>query len=233
MINKKTLINYSSVRSEFKSSIEMGFDYFKFITDFQRTNVLKVTNTTFNEELIGMHLDGSISAEEAIGIMDAKIFELFNEESNIDWQNIFGLVGRNNVFNIFNNMESLSNEDYWMILGFCYTTSDFAFVNSELLKEMFLTDRPKKEFLMNEEEREYLNSLPEELTIYRGCSVAEIESNQFRYSWTLSKKTAEFFAYEYNRNADIECSVVSKKISKSSVIAYFNDRTEEEIVYIE
>jgi hypothetical protein len=46
---------------------------------------------------------------------------------------------------------------------------------------------------MNENERRFLNDLPEQVTIYRGCSQAEIKS-KLRFSWTFrQEKIAQYF----------------------------------------
>lgn len=230
MIENEILLNYSNIRGLFCNTIKYGMDYFN---SFKSYGVME-GNTELNNELIRDFMNGSISAEEAIESIDYELYQIFRLESNVDWEEVFCLLGRNNVFGFFNLLkDELSDEDYWMILGFCYTTSDFAFESSDLLREMFQVNRSNKEFLMNEEDRGTFNNLPQQLTIYRGCSKKEIDSNQLRFSWTLNKEIAEFFAYKYKRNLLTPCSVITKTISKYSVTAYFNDRNEEEILWLE
>ena len=45
-------------------------------------------------------------------------------------------------------------------------------------------------------------------------------------SWTLSKEVAEWFASRFENDGEI----IEKTVHKTEVIAYFNDRDEEEIV---
>lgn len=88
---------------------------------------------------------------------------------------------------------------------------------------------------MEQEERETLNRLPDNIEIYRAMVVKEDKSKQYGISWTLSKKTAEFFKNEYFRNFatyNQERIIKTITIPKSKVIAYLNGRQEQEIIYI-
>ncbi|MEC5167232.1 hypothetical protein RCH18_002984 [Flavobacterium sp. PL11] len=86
---------------------------------------------------------------------------------------------------------------------------------------------------MSEEERIFFENLPETVTIYRGCSLKEIKSNNFRFSWSLDKNVADFFAFDYNKNLKIKSNIVVRTVSKNSLIAYFNGRDEQEVIYIQ
>lgn len=131
--------------------------------------------------------------------------------------------------------DQLNDKDYWKILSDAYTCSDNLFHLIEDVKEAFIVDRPFREFLMDEEDFKVYNSLPEKLIIYRGMTIEELESENFGVSWTLSKKTAEFFAYTYGRNfstVDRPKTVHQLEVSKVEIIAYFGGRNEQEVIYI-
>ena len=85
---------------------------------------------------------------------------------------------------------------------------------------------------MSEEERQFLAQLPESITIYRGGSLAEHKSKKYGISWSLGKKIAEQFADVKVIIDKKEMMVIEKQINKADVIAYFNERQEEEIIYI-
>ena len=53
---------------------------------------------------------------------------------------------------------------------------------------------------MTKQELKIYNSLPENITIYRGMTTEELESGDFGISWTLSKECDGFFAFKYGRN---------------------------------
>ncbi len=129
----------------------------------------------------------------------------------------------------------LKGRSYWHALGIAYTDSDNLFHYSGLVKAAFLKNKLGREYLMNEEEQNYLKDLPNEITIYRGMTEIELQQKDFGISWTLKKEVAEFFAQKYWRNLSTDQykkTVHKLTIDKSQVIAFFNDRDEFEIIYI-
>lgn len=83
-----------------------------------------------------------------------------------------------------------------------------------------------KTVVMDEEELSVFNSLPDEITIYRGCSWS---SGKEGISWTLDKKTADWFARRWLDSGE-RGYVWSAKISKKNIIAYINNRGEKEVI---
>lgn len=47
-----------------------------------------------------------------------------------------------------------------------------------------------------------IDSLPQVLTLYRGCDIGELERNSFGQAWTTSLEAAEAFAYTHYRGQD-------------------------------
>ena len=90
----------------------------------------------------------------------------------------------------------------------------------EILK-MLRKCNPK--YLMSQENFKVYENLPDTFTVYRGLQENAQEDG---LSWTLSKDVAEWFANRF----DNEGEIIEKVIHKSEVIAYFNDRDEEEVV---
>jgi len=89
---------------------------------------------------------------------------------------------------------------------------------------------------MSKREQKYLSILPEDLTIFRGMTVQEFESGDFGVSWTLKKDVAEFFAYTYGRNqatSHLPKMVHELHVKKSDIIAYFGERKEYEVIYVQ
>jgi len=84
-----------------------------------------------------------------------------------------------------------------------------------------------KKLLMTEEDYAIYESLPETFTIYRGVAVGR---NPKGLSWTQNLETAKWFAHRFDRNEKqgyIQTGIAEKK----HVLAYFNTRNEDEIVY--
>lgn len=82
-----------------------------------------------------------------------------------------------------------------------------------------------KEYVMNQEELNLYNSLPDEITIYRGVEKNKKNSAK-ALSWTLNKDKAKWFATRYEDKG----TMFTAKIKKEDVLAYFNSRKEEEVV---
>jgi hypothetical protein len=131
--------------------------------------------------------------------------------------------------------DQLNDKDYWRTLADAYTGSDNLYYLKEEVKEAFLENRSHREFLMTRKELKIYNSLPENITIYRGMTVEELESGDFNVSWTLLKERAEFFAFKYGRNFSTEGKpkvVHQLEVMKVDILAYFHERNEQEVIYI-
>jgi hypothetical protein len=101
--------------------------------------------------------------------------------------------------------------------------------------ESFLEKEPKSEMFMESLERENLESLPKEITIYRGMTLSEFKSGVFGISWTLDPKVAHFFAFTYGRNfaTKNEKKMIHKMtVSKKQIFAYLADRDEKEVIFL-
>jgi hypothetical protein len=128
-----------------------------------------------------------------------------------------------------------TNEVYTRLFREAYILSSNNFEYRDQIRELFLSDRIIKEYLMTKDEIKRLTDLPNEITIYRGMSELEEENKEYGVSWTLDKSIAEKFAKSYLHNYDTRSQkhfVKSLEIKKSNVLAYFNDRNEEEVIYI-
>lgn len=136
---------------------------------------------------------------------------------------------------LFSNLALLlSDKGYWYALGQAYTDSDWLDqVPIEWKRLFFSSSKPHREFLMNADEQTFLNSLPRRIRIYRGMSTQERDSGEFGISWSLSEERAKFFANDYLRHAvKYEKVVHSIEVRQEDIIAYFNGRQEQEIIYI-
>lgn len=99
-------------------------------------------------------------------------------------------------------------------------------VSLEESVSLFRDDDILLDVLMEEEELEYYNSLPDEFEVYRGVAVGRIDGG---LSWTDKKEVAEWFAHRFD--TENEKGYVRKmKIKKEDVLAYFNRRGEDELV---
>lgn len=84
-----------------------------------------------------------------------------------------------------------------------------------------------KKHLMTEEDYQVYEQLPETFPIYRGVAVGR---NPKGLSWTQNLKTAQWFAHRFDRE-DKKGYIQMGMAKKEDVLAYFNTRNEDEIVY--
>jgi hypothetical protein len=126
---------------------------------------------------------------------------------------------------------SFTDEEYWMNLRETYIMQDYEQLNIKALKKLFLSKRKFNEKLMEPDEYNYLKSLPDFITIYRGGSIDEPEKG-FGISWSLNKQIAEKFAKNKSIHTGCEMVVFEKTIYRDLVLAYINSRQEEEIIYL-
>lgn len=84
-----------------------------------------------------------------------------------------------------------------------------------------------KKHLMTEEDYKVYESLPDIFPIYRGVAVGR---NPKGLSWTQNKKTAQWFAHRFDKK-DKKGYTQKAMAKKEDVLAYFNTRGEDEIVY--
>lgn len=121
------------------------------------------------------------------------------------------------------------------LLGEHYTRCDDLYRYKDIVSYAFSVVKPYREKLMTKKELAYLDRLPDKVHIYRGMTVKESKKKSQGYSWTLKKKIAEFFAYEYRRNfstANESKIVIEKIIDKKDILAVFLGRKEFEVIYL-
>jgi hypothetical protein len=135
---------------------------------------------------------------------------------------------------LLTHTHNLSDCDFWEYIGEFYMRSSGSIDVLQLLKLIFSSPRKNKDCLMTLEEKQYLDSLPDEIEIHRGMSVKESKNKNYGMSWSLSKKVAEFFAYEYYQTiaSGKPMTVMTIKIPKNEAIAFLNRRDEEEILWV-
>jgi hypothetical protein len=131
----------------------------------------------------------------------------------------------------------LTDKEYWSLLSYVWTDSETIFANLWFWLEAFGSQRPEREQFMSAEERAFLASLPDQITVYRGYRPQA--NNEIGFSWTLSREVAERLANRaFMRGLKLDKAiihpggeVIERVISKADVFAYCNDeRQEQEII---
>jgi hypothetical protein len=164
------------------------------------------------------------------------IIELDNKhfKGHIDLQDIFMDSNASERINYFIKYSSiLADEEYWEKLSVVYQAQDYNPVPTEILSALFNSTRKGRVKLMNKEELNFYNNLPNDVDIYRAMSKKEFESKNYRFSWTLSEKKAKFFLDRNKLIYGDEMVIHKLQVNKKNILAYLNSREEEEIIYIE
>ena len=92
-----------------------------------------------------------------------------------------------------------------------------------------LLSRPHPEMLMTQEEREIVDQLPDELTVYRGYVKQGRRSNLKGWSWTLDKNKAIWFANRFITSSETP-RLATATVKKEQILGYLAGRNESEIV---
>lgn len=129
--------------------------------------------------------------------------------------------------------DRIPDDVWWDLLGDVWTDSENIWQHLDDWREAFSSDRPGREHLMMAEaetdapsEQSRFESLPDVIKVYRGTSHPGGGSN---LSWTLDRDVALRFARRYALRGN-KPRIISGKVRKENVIAFFDRRSEYEIV---
>lgn len=140
-----------------------------------------------------------------------------------DWEGFFMLIDGHERQEAFLDVyEEMAPQDYWATLGDIIQGESL--YNDELKK--LLINKGKnlslRHLMMNDADRAIFDKLPNTFSIYRG---ADANTPGQGWSWSLSESVARFFAKRFYKSV-----VIKGECAKKDVIAYFNDRNEQEIL---
>jgi len=126
---------------------------------------------------------------------------------------------------------SFRTDEYWDILRNLIVDSENIWQWKSQYENLVINvDVEYARRMMDDEEREFLDNLPDEVTIYRGALEFEDgTSNIDGYSWSIARETAEFFANRFVRDG-VTPVVVEGKVAKEKIRSYFSGRGENEII---
>lgn len=123
----------------------------------------------------------------------------------------------------------LSKQDFDKLLAEIWISSENPNQDENVSINQFITwfSKADKSTIMSNKELRYYNNLPDIVNIYRGVAVGR--AKQKGLSWTDDIKTAKWFAGRFD-NDKKKGYVLSAKINKEDIFAYFNSRNENELL---
>lgn len=124
----------------------------------------------------------------------------------------------------------LSIEDWLSLLGEHWTCCDNIYEHQEQLSDIFSLIEPHEArlYMMSDEDKALFDSLPDYITIFRGCSAI----NMSGMSWSLSREIAEKIPTlnRYKPPQNYPVIIMESVISKHDILSIKTDRQEQEVV---
>ncbi|HIG58677.1 MAG TPA: hypothetical protein EYQ21_04665 [Flavobacteriales bacterium] len=126
---------------------------------------------------------------------------------------------------------SFRTDEYWDILSSLIVDSENIWQWKSKYENLVINvDAEHARRMMDDEEREFFDNLPDEVTVYRGAlEFKDGTSNIDGYSWSIARETAEFFANRFVRDG-VTPVVVEGTVAKDKIRSYFSGRGENEII---
>ena len=158
----------------------------------------------------------------------------FSEKNFDEFFTCFGNIDKIDAFLLIKDMIS-DRADKINLFRDVWCLSDIQHRRIKELKELFLDFQID---IMNEEEKSFLNNLPEQITIYRGIRIPS--PCDCGVSWSIDKEIAEKFMYYpagiyfeqlTGRGLPPVPNLRTATIDKKDIICYLNLREEQEIIY--
>lgn len=210
--------------------------------DFKNSNKVKYPEITESEIKYFEELADKIGKsrdEFERTILPIKLTQLLHKFShfhfNPEIRNLKVLIlesTTNPLLTFIKYREEFNDVDYWKMARHLYLYIEYQKVNHPIYLQLFKYERGNKFYIMDQGEIDFLNELPNELTIFRGMSNEEYKTKNYGFSWTLNEAVAEFFVDRHPNIHGGEAKVCERTILKSEVFAYLNERQEEEIIIL-
>lgn len=150
-----------------------------------------------------------------------------------DWSTYVFLHERPHRFDAFTHLVEqwvlTPPKKYWELLRDIWIDSENIYQNEEGWQNLLTDPRPGRRAMMTKEEKAALaKDFDDEITVYRGF---HIEGRSRGLSWSTNSITAKFFARRLAMEGDTPM-LATGTVSRSDVIAFFDGRSETEIVVL-
>ena len=124
---------------------------------------------------------------------------------------------------------------YWGMVRDAWVATESVSANEETWRRLFTSDRPGREALTRERDRPMLESLPDEVTVYRGHSH---DGGERGMAWTLERESAEKFARQFATSTDLghppgDPRVAIATVPRDSILALHQDRRPGDVLILD
>ncbi len=146
------------------------------------------------------------------------------------WTTVLSIHERPYRMDAFKKLQDqMTDAEFWKEVSWLWTDSENIWQNLKDWRRVWRSKRPGRETVMDDDERAKLQSLPDVIEVFRGTYLWPWMDRGL--SWTLDRDRAIWFAYRF-KPEHAEPSLISGKVRKKNVLAYFDGRSEQEIVML-
>lgn len=160
---------------------------------------------------------------EELKVYKEKLFEFLD---NGDIYRVLGMINSGWKMTWFKCCSRFMNQkDYGELLAYCWVQQENPNQDCNVSRQEAVEyfRKAEKQYLMEPEDLEVYNSLPDVITVYRGVAKGR---EKHGLSWTNDREKAEWFQTRFGEG---NC-LLRADVPKQSILAYFNGRNERELV---
>ena len=195
----------------------------------------QVIPESFKKAILPKGLDAKTFADAYVQKINFKKQELDKAIEKQNWDKVFMLIEKPFRLNWLEENIDLIKDDkqYYNFLKDAYMMTEFpmnGFSNyRDLLHLLYAKDNPK--LMMDKEELKLLNSLPNEVKIWRGVKVDDVlDDDNIGLSFTLNKDKAIWFAERFSQAGVSQAILIEAVVNRFDILSIFLNRDEEEVI---
>jgi len=189
----------------------------------------------FKRAILPKGLDAKTFGDAYVQKINFKKQELDKAIEQQNWDKVFMLVEKPFRLNWLEENIDLIKDDkqYYNFLKDAYMMTEFpmnGFSNYRDLLDLFYA-RKNSKLMLDKDELELLNSLPNEVKIWRGVKVDDVlDDDNIGLSFTLNKDKAIWFAERFAQAGVSQAILIEAVVKRDDILSIFLNRDEEEVI---
>ena len=195
----------------------------------------QVIPESFKKAILPKGLDAKTFADAYVQKINFKKQELDKAIEQQNWDKVFMLIEKPFRLNWLEENIDLIKDDkqYYNFLKDAYMMTEFpmnGFSNYRDLLDLFYA-RENSKLMLDKDELELLNSLPNEVKIWRGVKVDDVlDDDNIGLSFTLNKDKAIWFAERFAQAGVSQAILIEAVVKRDDILSIFLNRDEEEVI---
>ena len=195
----------------------------------------QVIPESFKKAILPKGLDAKTFGDAYVQKINFKKQELDKAIEQQNWDKVFMLIEKPFRLNWLEENIDLIKDDkqYYNFLKDAYMMTEFpmnGFSNYHDLLDLFYA-RENSKLMLDKDELELLNSLPNEVKIWRGVKVDDVlDDDNIGLSFTLNKDKAIWFAERFSQAGVSQAILIEAVVKRDDILSIFLNRDEEEVI---